>query len=96
MVPKLIICLVFFKDISCLWCRPSRYINCGQMVVISSLTHASNNMQNERGQLVLGSFPELSALAPLPFSVGFKVLWRCHIAPAKPNGPIPFDLNDKR
>jgi len=20
----------------------------------------------------------------------------CHIAPAKPNGPIPFDLNDKR
>ena len=22
--------------------------------------------------------------------------WRCHIAPAKPNGPIPFDLNDKR
>ena len=23
-------------------------------------------------------------------------LWRCHIAPAKPNGPIPFDLNDKR
>ena len=27
-----------------------------------------------------------------------KVLsvWRCHIAPAKPNGPIPFDLNDKR
>ena len=24
------------------------------------------------------------------------VLWRCHIAPAKPNGPIPFDLNDKR
>ena len=24
------------------------------------------------------------------------MLWRCHIAPAKPNGPIPFDLNDKR
>ena len=24
------------------------------------------------------------------------VLWRCHIAPAKPNGPIPLDLNDKR
>ena len=23
-------------------------------------------------------------------------LWRCHIAPVKPNGPIPFDLNDKR
>ena len=23
-------------------------------------------------------------------------LWRCHIAPAKPNGPIPFDSNDKQ
>ena len=28
--------------------------------------------------------------------INFKLLWRCHIAPAKPNGPIPFDLNDKR
>ena len=27
--------------------------------------------------------------------VGGSSLWRCHIAPAKPNGPIPFDLNDK-
>ena len=26
----------------------------------------------------------------------YFMLWRCHIAPAKPNGPIPFDLNDKR
>ena len=24
------------------------------------------------------------------------MLWRCHIAPAKPTRPIPFDLNDKR
>ena len=29
-------------------------------------------------------------------TVPYGSLWRCHIAPAKPNGPIPFDLNYKR
>ena len=28
--------------------------------------------------------------------LGDATLWRRHIAPAKPNGPIPLDLNDKR
>ena len=54
------------------------------------------SMASHRPHILSILIPGSHSVPPL-VSTRRKVLslWRCHIAPAKPNGPIPFDLNDK-
>ena len=82
------------------------YVTCGnwkinivyRMVVWHSITHQCsggfiNNMYTSR---IHWMHQTLRKVANPPNESTRIMLWRCHIAPAKPNGPIPFDLNDKR
>ena len=64
----------------------TRVLNDKNIVFVNKISILFNIEQFMMSNSVLMLILELLTL---------NLLWRCHIAPAKPNGPIPFDLNDK-